>query len=349
MNTFYFIIEKYFNITKTFTRENRMDIQDIFFLILLHKKYSIKTKLHFFESTIKNIFMNDTGRELFINRFGIIQKLYFAFSKLAYIYKLKKSKTIVDYDLQMTPLNIKNKSTICIYQNNCKYLFNVNELIQIINKALSNNYGFFSEPITIKNPYNNIPLNKSNLYNIYFHLREKLFVVPELFHKFFISNFDIVVYKDEYDYLIREHSINNYTKYTFIDTLHEDALTMLNDYNHVIGKNKRIIIDPDFSKKKLVDIMRPYLKLYYISKLSLIDNKRKTAKITLHKKLVQFNKFNYLFGRKYITIQSTSNINTLFNKCRKQVCNFNDKSMCFYNKERDFMTSHIYDEENEDT
>ena len=41
------------------------------------------------------------------------------------------------------------------------------ELLKIIYVSLTNTSSFFSEPITIKNPYNNIPFDKSILFHIY--------------------------------------------------------------------------------------------------------------------------------------------------------------------------------------
>ena len=61
----------------------------------------------------------------------------------------------------------------------------------IINNALSNSPDFFSVPLVIKNPYNNVPFNKSTLYNIYFNIMSKTYIVSELIHKFFLTNFDI--------------------------------------------------------------------------------------------------------------------------------------------------------------
>ena len=53
-------------------------------------------------------------------------------------------------------------------------LINPNDLIKIINTSLTNTSSFFIEPLPIKNPYNNIPFNKSVLYNIYFFIKLRL-------------------------------------------------------------------------------------------------------------------------------------------------------------------------------
>ena len=235
-----------------------------FFDILLQNQYSITCKFYYFILTIENIFITSNQREMFIDLFCKAQKTYFYFTKLALNFKYKKSKIIVDTDLSMNPLNKNSKTTICIYQDNNRYLFNIFDLVNIITKNLSNSTNFFPEPLITKNPYNNIPFNKSTLYNIFFHLREKLFIVPELFNKFFYSHFNLKDFTNDNEYLIREYSIENYINNTFTDILYKNVIFMLRDYNNIVSTKYKIFINKDFSKKKLVDIMRPYLKLYYI-------------------------------------------------------------------------------------
>ena len=154
---------------------------------------------------------------------------------------------------------------------------------------------FFSDPLIIKNPYNNIPFNKSTLYNIYLNIRSKTQIVTELIHKFFLSNFDLNKFEKDYEYLIRENAIQKYVKNSDINTLYNSSLIMIDNYNDDIyydDKNKKININLNFPKKQLVDIMRPYLLLYFTSKYSLIGIKKMNAKNILNNKLKEFQSFN---------------------------------------------------------
>jgi len=222
MNTFFLIIKKYFKITDDTVQILESLNKIIFFMFICKKEYSLENKFKFFIDSINNIFLTEEQKEDFIDNFYKIQKTYFALSRFAYIYKYKKAKIVVDFDLCLNPIDANNKNTICLFQEKNKYYFRINDLINIIDTSLSNSSMFFSEPLISKNPYNNIPFNKSTLYNIYFNIISKTFIVSELINKFFLSNFDLNKFEKDYEYLIREYSIQKYVKNTDIDTLFND-------------------------------------------------------------------------------------------------------------------------------
>ena len=315
MNTFFFIIKKNFGFqdysinvqTIDFSQSNEISshnfiwsLQSILFYMLYKQDYSIKKKFEYFFKTLQNIFLQTKDREKYINIFYKIQKTYFGLSKLAQIYKYKKAKVMVNTDLSMNPIDLKSRYTICLIQNNNKYLFNIMDLINIINTNLTNSPMFFFEPLISKNPYNNIPFNKSSFYNIYFHIREKLTIIPELLHKFFLLNFDLKKFSQEYEYLIREYAIDNFVNNSITSVLIDNINIMIKKYNLRQIDKYKIIVDSNFPKKTFVNIFKPYLKLYLTHKYSLIEMKKYTSKILLEKKLKDFAKFNKLFGRKVI-------------------------------------------------
>jgi hypothetical protein len=104
---------------------------------------------------------------------------------------------------------------------------------------------------------------------------------------------------------------------------------MINKYD---TKNM-LSISEEFPKDKLVNIMRPYLHLYYITKYSFMFNKKENAYAELTYKFRQFINFNPKFGRKYI-------INNIFTK--KSDISFDENHINFYNtKTRNYKTSHL--------
>ena len=344
MNTFFLIIKKYFKITND-TFQNLDSLQKIiYFIFICKKEYSLKIKFKYFIDEINNIFLTEEQKNDFINIFCKIQKTYFLLSRFAYIYKYKKAKIVVDFDLCLNPIDFNNKNSICLLQKKYKYYFRINDLISIIDTALSNSPNFFSDPLISKNPYNNVPFNKSTLYNIYFNIREKTYIIPELIHKFFLCDFNLNKFEKEYEYLIREHAIQKYIKNSDIDSLYNSILSMIDYYNNNnnidYGYNHRINIHTNFPKQKLVDIMKPYLYLYYSHKYSLVTTKKIHSKNILYSKLNKFYMFNPMFGRQKIKIQSIFSKNK---KKYKNIYTYNDTHIPFYQDSKTFLTSHLLD------
>ena len=351
MNTFFLIIKKYFKITDN-PFQNLDSLQKIIFFMFVHKKErSLKIKFKYFLDEINNIFLTEEQKDDFINIFCKIQKTYFALSRFAYTYKYKKAKIVVDFDLCLNPIDINNKNSICLLQEKYKYCFRINDLINIIDTALSNSPNFFSDSLISKNPYNNVPFNKSTLYNIYFNIISKTFIVSELINKFFLSNFDLDKFEKDNEYLIREHAIQKYVKNSDVDTLYNSILLMIDDYNYNDYNNynnnynnnnnkNKILIHKNFPKKTLVDVMHPYLILYYSYKYSLINTKKIYSKKILYKKLNNFYVFNPTFGRQQIKIHCFSKNNK---KMYKNTYTYSDKHINFYEESKTFLTSHLLD------
>jgi hypothetical protein len=84
-------------------------------------------------------------------------------------------------------------------------------------------------------------------------------------------------------------------------------------------------VDDDFPQKKLVDIMRPYLHLYYLSKYYVTGTEKKNDSMEkLMNKFDLFVRFNPQFGRKIIKIERIPK--------KKVTIEYNDKHMNFYKK-----------------
>ena len=345
MNAFQIIAKKLLNINDdiNFLNNNNPNYLSIlWFYIFIKKDYSIVSKYYFFDETIQNKFVTKEMREEFIELFCKIQKIYRSFSKLAYLYKYKKAKTIIEYDLCLNQIKENGKNVFILLQNDNKYLFNISDLIKIVHNSIANTNNFFNNPLTIKNPYNNLIINKSSLYNIYFFVRQKTLLNPDLLFYFFKSNFDINIFTQDYKVLIRNYAIHNYIRNSPLDILYEDVNKMLDCFNfNLIDKNKKINVHENFPKDKLVEIMQPYLKLYYLSEFSFIHiSGRNKYKKLLRRKLNEFQKFNPKFGRKIYEFYNILQNNRTIKKI-KGVFNYNYKKFNDKNKEKKiFMNSH---------
>jgi len=248
--------------------------------------------------------MNDERRNTLLDDFCKVIKKYNAFSRLGYLYKIKKMPVMVDHDLYLNPITYEMKNSIVINdnKNNATYLFLLRDLIKIINTSLSNSCYLFPEPVDIKNPYNNIPFTKSQLYNIYFALKKSDYAVPELFYCYFYSNFNLELYSQNYEAVIRTKVIKQYVNKTSYELLHQSVISMIYFY-----APKRLYdnIHDDFPEKKLVDLLRPYLHLYFLGQghIGIQESMLSHNCINLLKKKLRiFYKRNPKFGRKYIHI-----------------------------------------------
>lgn len=264
----------------------------------------VSEKYKYVNSIYENIFSNDANKELFLTDFSKIQKIYFIFSKLARLYKCKKATIKISADLYMNELNENMKNVFVLYENGSKYLFSATDLVNIMNSSLSHTYMFFSEPLKPRNPYNNLPFNKSTLYNIYFFMKSRTFIIPQLFEQYFLCNFDIKIFRYENECLIRDFSIKRYIYSSNNDTLHSNIIEMIDELKKQNKKYKNfMIIDKDFPQNKLVEIMRPYMYLYYVSKYYVVGTEKfNNSWSKLVNKFDLFIRFNPQFGRKIVKV-----------------------------------------------
>jgi len=333
-----------FNYDKNETVDERCKL---FFNIFLNlnQNIDIKNKFKFFYETINSIFLNDK-KDKFINYFCKVQKTYNVLNKFLYIIKFKKSKVVVNSDMGLNEININEKNIICIFQDDVKYLFNINDLINIINSSLTNNHLFFSEPLCVKNPYNNLPFSKSTLYNIYLFIKFKTHILPILFFNFFYCDFNLECFKIKYEFLLRQYTIENYVYKSPSNILMKEINNMIKNFNSNCKKSKmknRILIDENFPSDKLIKIMRPYLLIYIHSLFSLLPYKKIEMKNMLKILLIRFNKFNPQFGRKKfkILMGNTKNFKT---KIIGKIVEFDDNYIPFNNVEKQnetFLKDHL--------
>ena len=255
-----------------------------------------KVKMIVLNDILNNSFINDEQKEEILNIFTRCQRTYNAFSRLAFIYRVRKAQTRITTDLCLNPIDTSKNNVIQIYQNKSKYLFIIQDLINIIETSLANSTDFFVDPLPIKNPYNNVHFSIAILYNIYYFIKSKNYIIPKLFHLYFLENFNLKKFAINNEGVIREISIKNYIFNTPHAFLFNNILRMLNS-NYF---TRKLNISPEFPKEELVNILRPYLYLEHISRLSLNIDKRHEAQILLKERLEDFYSYNPQFGRKHI-------------------------------------------------
>ena len=249
-------------------------------------------KYETFCSVITNRFMSKDTIHRFTLAFSSAQKCYNTLRRFVHMYRMKKTPILIKHDLYMNDIAESDSNVLAILQNNQKYLFTASDLINIIETALCNSPDFFSEPLVSKNPYNNMPFQKHDLCNIYFFIKKNVITCPELIHQFFLCNFHLTRFRETNAVLIRKTFIDR-----FVVTGEPDCLY---DYVMDIIDRTKLSVHPDFPRGKLVDIMRPYLKLYLLYLYSLDLNERSKSGRAFNYWIKLFENYNPKFGSKMI-------------------------------------------------
>ena len=334
MSTYKLIIKRILNFNNNIFQPNYIsdnidNFCKLYFFSLLKNEINVQTKYKFFYNTIHNFVTNknDVVKNEFIELFCKIQKTYNSLNRFIYIIKYNRSKLIVDEDIGLNKLEQNAKNVFCIYQNNAKYLFNAYDLIKIIETSLTNSDFFFAEPQYIKNPYTNLPFNKSTLYNIYFFIKLETTYFCDLFFKFYNCNFNMGLFKMNNEYLLREHSIKNYVYKSTSNRLAQEIKLLLDFYNNQ-NQNHQILIDTDFPINKLIKIFQPYFLIRVKSLFGYLEIDRIDASNELIWRLKRFNRFNPQFGRKSYKF-TTINKHKFKQKIIMDSFEFNDKCTPF--------------------
>jgi hypothetical protein len=202
----------------------------------------------------------------------------------------------------MNPITSEQKDIITLIHENQKYIFTKTDILKLIDSSITHSVSFHADPSPVKNPYNNLPFDPSCLYHIYFFLKKKLLFVPILIHQFFSCGFQLDRFEEENKNLLCETIIQSFLNHPGeiekkCDFIHDMFCSI--DYG-----NQIITIDEGFPKQKLVDIMKPYLRLFILSMYSTYTEDHIFYERQLKRKLRQFYNFNPKFGRKIISFES---------------------------------------------
>ena len=119
---------------------------------------------------INNNFFTENQKNIYLNLFCKAQKHYYAFSKLAQIWKLSKYKYYDNgKDLCFNSLsNFPESQKITLVHLKKKYIFRLTDLMNLWESALLKNDNLTPYPSYPRNPYINKSFNRYHLFCIYF-------------------------------------------------------------------------------------------------------------------------------------------------------------------------------------
>mgnify|MGYP001395209601 CR=1 FL=1 len=234
------------------------------------------------EQFINNKFLIPKNLDVILEVLSNAQKTYHTLARFVNKIAYERAR-VYDYnmDMAMVPLSeYKPHMLITLLENNTKYNFKLGDLITLIRKRLCHSSNFFPDPLDIVNPYTNIPLSFRNLYKIYFKCKSSNYKLPSLFHQFFLCNFNVNLFLDYNECLLKEHIIDDYVKTATERQKNKKLAGMVYHYRNYIdyrnfNQNKEEIY------KKVSHLLTYYLR----SKYSLNPNVRFNSKRIIQNEL----------------------------------------------------------------
>ena len=283
---------------------------------LLHDLFTVyannSSKYKNLQKINANIFLSDKQKTDYMKLFSRSQKIYLALSRLAFIWKYKKAVRGNSMDMMMNDIHRGEHGVVEVYQEGSIFLFRTQEINRIVENSICETEYMFASPKSVKNPFNNLPFTKANLYTMYFKIdKMRITKLPIIFYKYFLTGFNLTEFYKQNHALIRDKGIQDYLKNSDNDELYDDVFDML-DYVQTYSRRwTSFNISDDCCKDTIVKIMKPYLKLYFIHRHSLNKYEVSQSFYELRYKLFQLLEHNPRFGRKIRVRMNTGLENTV--------------------------------------
>lgn len=312
-------------VAKTFIR---------FFYFNPHQKISVSNKYMCIHNVINNPFVSSEIQNYYIQHLSMVQRKYFVLLRFVQNCKRKRAKIQVSSDLYMNELDANHRRTFSLFQLGRIYLFSISDLVKIILGSICHSSFLFPLPIRTKNPYTHQEFSKSDLYNIYFKLKDTLLCIPHLLELYFRCDFDIYRFKKQHSTDIFQTIVRNY-----IDNLQpNDFLRVFDEMLSHLRMSDIIEISSDYPTDRLIPVMKPFLYMYAFSKYTCDRQLENNVSYELCHRLRAFVRHNPLFGRKiYKSAQKYS--------VAKETFTFvHAKPQFVFSSSETFLRSHLYSE-----
>lgn len=290
-------------------------------------------------------FMSPKIREELMTLFCKFKQTYWAFTKLARIWKIGRTPVRIQTDLYMNELDANHPTTFKLVHTNGLYLFSLQNLVRIIVDAITNQSGMFVEPLPIKNPYTNTLLSKSDLFNIYLAMRLGERRIPELLEKFFKCEFNIFEFRRRHETELRDLAIDQYSRTASANELAQDVSDMLMHHK----MTNKIHVSPGFPQKTLVETMTPFLRMYLLERYSFSSMTRSYYSKRVKLELKHFAMRNPDFGRRlpaqFVAPPNCNPFSPTQQYIRREVAFVTKPEPPITYADLYYMKTHIYDEE----
>lgn len=265
---------------------------------------AVKEKYKAYKSLITNMFLSDTTREQIIQIFGTAQKHYFAISRFSrHVRKYLQIKNNYQHkiatDLSLTPLIEKHKHTFIVYENSNSYLFSISDIVNIIYTSITNAPNFFEAPIHPKNPYTNVPFTIATLYAFFYKVHKMYYSIPQILENYYKCHFNLKWFQIENQFEIRDICIKQYVKKSPKTVIYKEIIDMISEEFYNPKTDESLYIDKEFPIPRLIEIMTPYLYLYFVANYHIFKTEKQIIARRSFKRAVKiFMDYNPNFGER---------------------------------------------------
>lgn len=297
---------------------HKLNYQDEPFTLAMNVLYEDNKK--WLENNLNNIFYSENTKNKILHLYSNSTLKFLRLIRFVNYCKNFYRPVMSEKDLELNTININKKENIKINHYGL-YYFTAQDLYRIcITSLLNHSNDFYIEPNPIKNPYNNIPFEKFELYKIYFHLKFNSQFDLTLLYKYFKCHFDLDEFAFHNEAYLKDLYIERYVKFEIETTLYKKIILMLNDYNRKVYVPFKIEWDDTkISKNKIVAIFRPYLKYYLKSVYSQFTYDKNRYKKYYIGKLKEFSIDNHQFGREIKVKETVTNSNPFLKPASKYI------------------------------
>ena len=236
-------------------------------------EYKYKNILKLINSTI----ITKEKRDEYINFIANYNKHVNCFINIQRKWKYSKCKKYDnEYDMTLTvPLSsYKDSELFSFVQNNTIYTFTVSDILKVIQTSLLNSEYCTEKPKKPKNPYNNLIISRTILFNLYIHCKIHNIIIPYFVNEFYKCGFWLRSFACRNNFKLSENAIKNHIYYSSTDELYEEIFNMfeyLDDEefiaNYNIAENIQLLgphIACESYKKRMNNICKKMLEPYFM-------------------------------------------------------------------------------------
>ena len=288
---------------------------------------TIKDKTFLNVNVLSNDFLNKTQKDLFFKVYS--KSIKYLKSLNYFVRKLKQNKALqyeVDCDLFLNSFSSMRSNIITniyIKKTNTFYKFRISDLISVINNALTHSSPeIYIEPYFPRNPYTNCEFTKSELYHIYFVIKESSFLMPQLFHNFFLLHFDLTQYSIMNDDVLREIAVTNYLK-------NMSDSELLYEFEHMTDLVGQYMprIPNNFNRLTAAKKLKPQIEFFCRYSFTNSQVKKFHYYNIVKKQLLEIRKKQPFIKKKSFTSRRVSNSNSILGENQQQQQQHEDETV----------------------